>query len=302
MAEKVQVLDHGYVQFIESWGSEEAIIEAARMSTAKGFLGWGEQHEVGCGFWEPYSEERQHPCTCKPKPGDIKLLRYLWENAHSTPFEFAGLTIEVKAPIFVFREWHRHRTQSYAERSARYTPLPDESYVPTVERLMAGAVPQGNRQAASVDGVPMLTVDAALGWLEDLGQCYEHCEQTYQRGLSVGVPKELARIILPVGRYTVMRASTDLRNWLGFAKLRLAKGAQQEIRAFATEVHRVLEECFPRTVALFDEGQKPHRDTLKALANMGIDVECAACMSRAFTGLNATSDVHTCRKIMIHGG
>src|SRR6185295_451000 len=98
------VLDRGYVRLVDVWGSDRTIIEAARMSTGKGFLGWGDEG----------------------KPGDEKLLRFLWENKHATPFEMAGATFEIEAPIFVFREWHRHRTQSYNEMSARYTPLPDK--------------------------------------------------------------------------------------------------------------------------------------------------------------------------------
>ena len=100
---EAKVLDHGYLKFIESWGSDERIIEAARMSTAKGFLGWG-----GPCPDLPHDAE----CRCKGTgqlPGDEKLLRFLWENKHQTPFEMAGLTVEVQAPIFVFREWHRHR-------------------------------------------------------------------------------------------------------------------------------------------------------------------------------------------------
>jgi thymidylate synthase (FAD) len=112
----ITVLDSGYVDFIESWGSDERIIEAARMSTAKGFNGWGTPEA----------------------PGDEKLLAYLYNNNHATPFEMAGMVIEVKAPIFVFREWHRHRTQSYNEMSTRYVPLPDENYIPSIERLMMG--------------------------------------------------------------------------------------------------------------------------------------------------------------------
>lgn len=113
--ERVSVLDHGYVELIENWGSDEAIVEAARMSTDKGFLGWepgpcpvcdGETHVNGaaCRACEGKGEIR----------GDKHLLRYLWNNKHSTPFEFAGMTIEVQAPLIVFREWHRHRTQCLA--------------------------------------------------------------------------------------------------------------------------------------------------------------------------------------------
>lgn len=110
----MKVLDCGYIELIESWGSDERIIEAARMSTGKGFNGWG----------------------TPGAPGDEKLLAYLYNHKHMTPFEMAGVVIEVKAPIFVFREWHRHRTQSYNEMSARYIPLPDENYIPTIERVM----------------------------------------------------------------------------------------------------------------------------------------------------------------------
>src|SRR3954465_12760186 len=109
----MQVLDSGYVNFVEAWGSDERIVEAARMSTAKGFQGWGTSEA----------------------PGDEKLLRFLWEHKHATPFEMAGMVIEVQHAFFVFREWHRHRTQSFNELSARYTALPDLFYVPSLERM-----------------------------------------------------------------------------------------------------------------------------------------------------------------------
>jgi thymidylate synthase (FAD) len=154
---KVSVLDHGYVELVESWGSDERIIEAARMSTGKGFLGWGPNHEPACAFvragrdWIDSGADTENmpnePCDCNPKPGDEKLLRFLYENKHSTPFEMAGMTIEVQAPIFVFREWHRHRTQSYNEMSARYTPLPDVNYVPSLERLALAGGPSKQSQA-----------------------------------------------------------------------------------------------------------------------------------------------------------
>lgn len=114
----VKLLDHGYIELVESWGSDQSIIEAARMSTGKGFLGWGPRHTAKCAEQraETFRNYRGPPqegifkCTCGGNnPGDEKLLRYLWEHGHATPFEMAGLTFEVKAPIMVFREWHRHR-------------------------------------------------------------------------------------------------------------------------------------------------------------------------------------------------
>jgi len=228
--EPVPVLDHGYVRGVETWGSDEAIIEAARMSTNKGFVGWGPKDDGS--------------------PGDEKLLRYLYEHKHNTPFEMAGLVIEVQAPIFVFREWHRHRTQSYNEMSARYTPLPDVNYVPTVERLMLNS--KYNKQAGVVRGAEELTEEKAEAFQRSLRSAYATQEALYQQALTAGVPKELARVHLPVGRYSRMRASANLRNWLAFLTLRQALDAQYEIRVFANAVGELIAETFPRTWELFN--------------------------------------------------
>lgn len=256
----IQLLDHGYVRWIETWGSDEQIIESARMSTDKGFLGWEPGFCPACVAVHGHIDPECKACNGKGEhPGDARLLRYLWNNKHSTPFEFAGLTIEVQAPIMVFREWHRHRTQSYAERSARYTPLADVNYTPSMDRIMRGAAKaqsQKNRQSASIGGVE-LTLDAAFVWQHHLAVAYEAAEFAYQFGLNAGVPKELARLSVPVGRYSTMRATTDLRNWLGFCALRLGAGAQEEIVVYAEAVHGLLKRSFPRTVALFDEGMAP---------------------------------------------
>lgn len=255
------VLDHGYVQLVEHWGSDERVVEAARMSTGKGFLGWGgpcrECDEYGRlveGTTTYVSEvTRQNAATCACKgagvaSGDEKLLRYLWEHKHATPFEMAGAVFEVALPIFVTREWHRHRTQGYSEVSARYTPLPDVNYVPSVERLLINS--KTNRQAGVVRGAEELTETGALHFMEHLRDQYTAAEEMYQRALSKGVPKELARVILPVGRYTRMRATANLRNWLGFLALRAAPDAQWEIRQYAFAVRDALAELFPRTMAL----------------------------------------------------
>lgn len=224
-----KVLDHGYIGLVEHWGSDEKIIEAARQSTQKGFQGWGDEMQSG----------------------DEKLLKYLWTNHHATPFEFAGAIFEVQAPIFVFREWHRHRTQSFSEMSARYAPLPDFAYVPTVDRLVANSRQQ-NKQAGTVDGAETLTEDGAINYRDHLRGFYEFAEGNYREALRMGVPKELARLVLPVGRYSRMRASANLRNWMAFLTLREAPTAQQEIREYATALHQILKGCFPRTMELFE--------------------------------------------------
>lgn len=522
---RVQVLDHGYLGLVETWGSDESVVEAARMSTGKGFLGWGpvcvncNGSDVDVDGPEPYCRDCRDVTVVKP--GDEKLLRYLWEHRHATPFEMAGMIIEVQAPIFVFREWHRHRTQclsgsteitlvsprgasftrtirdiyegkygrpvgtgrechrngyskvgtpvirraryrdpqhvgalpncqsrllrvideasgtaavlpmadvwssgmkevfevetsngnvvrcsaahpfftrdgwakvedlavgvqtgrygkvaaaerpippalrsgigvwtsmmrrrliddtddcymcgrrfsfdaleldhvepvylnlkraldednlrpicgdchkvksateqtgaktrmgvrwdritriervgeeetfdievggphhnfvanglvvhnSYNEMSARYTPLPDVNYVPTVERLLLNAR-EGTRQAGTVAGAAMLDASGAEEFRRSLVASYTAAETLYQDALAAGVPKELARLHLPVGRYSRMRASANLRNWLAFLTLRMDKDAQWEIRRYANAVGQLIAARFPRTWAL----------------------------------------------------
>lgn len=240
-----QVLDHGYVQFIESWGSDQRIVEAARMSTDKGFLGWGPTHTKDC------ASRDHHPgdivgCDCpRNAAGDEKLLKYLYSHRHMTPFEMGGMTIVVQAPILVFRA--RHRTQSYSEMSARYVPLLDINYIPTIERLMMRS--DKNKQAQSTGR--MLTEELAADFQNALREQYENCQRLYELALESGVPKELARCVLPVGRYSRMMASTDLRNWLGFLTLRMDETAQWEIRQYANAVGELIANCFPRTWELF---------------------------------------------------
>ena len=253
---RVGVLDHGYVQLVDSWGSDEAIIRAARMSTQKGFEGWGPVcDECRCNTFESGPCEAGGPCPAcgtKLRAGDEKLLRYLWKNNHATPFEMGGVVLEVQAPIFVFREWHRHRTQSYNEMSARYAPLPDLNYVPSVERLMLGGG-HLTKQAGAAAGAEALNTGQADLFRHMIVRQYEDAERVYQAGLGAGIPKELARLVLPVGRYSRMRASANLRNWLGFLSLRLAPQAQWEIVQYAQAVHGFLVGLFPRTLSLFDE-------------------------------------------------
>jgi len=230
---ELKVLDYGYVRLIEAWGKGDAnepeagIIEAARQSTQGSFRGW----EV-----------------------EEKLLATLFNHKppHATPFEFAGMTIEIQAPIFVFREWHRHRTQSYNEMSARYAPLPDVNYIPSVERIMRDLLnPSKNKQQQAVPGAVPLTHEYAETFRDKLRHIYADDEIMYQWALTHGVPKELARVHLPVGRYSKMRAHTCLRNWLAFLTLRKHPDAQWEIQQYAHAVATIIEVEFPRTYSLF---------------------------------------------------
>lgn len=256
----MNILDHGFINYVEHYGSDERIIEAARMSTGKGFLGWEPGVCPTCdglGYNDPSNAEciRCSDCNATGKiPGDLGLLRRLWTKKHATPFEMAGMIVEVQAPIMVFREWHRHRTQSYNEMSARYTPLPDVNYIPSVERIMINAGTK-NRQAGLADGADVTTIEAAESFRMMLAVAYRQDEAVYQNALKTGIPKELARLCLPVGRYSRMRAASNLRNWLAFLTLRMADDAQYEIRMYANALCSMLQERFPRTLGLFLEGK-----------------------------------------------
>jgi thymidylate synthase (FAD) len=244
----VQVLDQGYVEHIETWGSDERIIEAARMSTDKGFQGWG-PFCPDCHEPVVLGEPRCAKCGSASTriPGDEKLLRFLWEHKHATPFEMAGLVIEVQAPIFVFREWHRHRTQSYNELSSRYTALPDLYYLPSIERLMNGMQGQQNKQG-SQSGFSEQDAKSLQRYIHQVNAA---SRQAYMQMLDQGVARELARIVVPVAQYSRMRASANLRNWLAFLTLRMATNAQWEIRQYANAVGTIIAERFPRTWQLF---------------------------------------------------
>lgn len=247
---RINVLDAGYVEVIELSGTgrdgkvkaageftteadcEVGIIEAARQSTQGAFRGWESDGD---------------------RPGDTKLLNFLYNNNHMTPFEFSGMVIEVEAPIFVFREWHRHRTQSYNEMSARYAPLPPQNYVPDLEMTLHRAdvgVRAANRQAG---GTAVMNREAIEAWHLEVITTYEFLDKLYERGLAAGVPKELARITMPVGHYTRMRASANLRNWLQFLTLRMDSRAQYEIRMYASAIGELVKTYFPKTWHAFRE-------------------------------------------------
>jgi thymidylate synthase (FAD) len=220
------------------------------MSTDKGFKGWGQWICARCEGLYPQAQTCECGGHVEYKQGDEKLLRFLYEHKHMTPFEMAGLIIEVQAPIFVFREWHRHRTQSYNEMSGRYTQLPDLYYIPSVERLQASRQDLKNKQGSESGFSPEEATDLQQG----LELTYRKTREVYEELLARGVAREVARMVLPVAQYSRMRASANLRNWLAFLTLRMDPAAQWEIREYANAVASVIEKLFPRTYQLFTEG------------------------------------------------
>lgn len=252
---RLEVLDKGYIELVERWGTDSRIIESARMSTGKGFIAWGPIHATNCArhpdFLRHVMPEQgdQVECTCESKPGDEKLLRHLYTKGHTTPFEMCGATFEIKAPIFVFREWHRHRTQSYNEFSARYSELPNEFYIPSLERLKHSKQSVTNKQS-SQEGFDERDATVIT---ESLLSVYNIARKHYDWLLKQGVAKEIARLVIPVSQYSKMRASANLLNWLKFLRLRMPDDAQFEIRQYAHAMREILIHHYPETMKLFDE-------------------------------------------------
>lgn len=217
MSDAVKVLDHGLVRLVESMGSDLSISRNARVS-----------------YDAPARKE------------DAKLLEYLLMNGHNTPFEACSVTFEVKAPIFVFRQWHRHRTQSYNELSARYRELPEEYYIPELDQITEQST--DNKQMRTDTVHPM-----AKDIQKIIKQRATDAFHDYKVMLSWGAPRELARSVLPLGTYSHMFATANLFNWMRFLKERLHPHAQYEIRVYAEVILELLTEVAPISMAVFKE-------------------------------------------------
>ena len=169
---------------------------------------------------------------------DKRLTNYLAEHLHMTPFEHQSATFKIVLPLFVAREWMRHRTQSYNEVSMRYSSDPvGKFYYPQEWRKQA----KTNRQS-SVGGV-----DNPEECTKILKEAYEYSLNTYKKLIDMGVCREQARLVVPVGNYTEFYATANLRNWLAFYKLRIAPNAQWEIRQYADCIGKILEKIWPNS-------------------------------------------------------
>jgi thymidylate synthase (FAD) len=219
---KIDVLDHGFVRLVDSMGGDLSVARAARVSYD--------------AAWRAGEDEGS----------DARLIRYLWKNRHTSPFEAVEFQFEVKAPIFVLRQWQRHRTWSFNELSARYRELPEEFYVPAPEQI--GAQSASNKQmrvAAPPD-------EAVSEMIRDT--CAESFS-CYHDLLRRGVPRELARIVLPVATYSHMFAKVDLGNLLKFLDLRLHEHAQYEIKVYAEAMHALAKTVAPTCIEAWESGR-----------------------------------------------
>jgi thymidylate synthase (FAD) len=167
---------------------------------------------------------------------DVKLIRYLARNKHTSPFEHVTMSFRVKCPLFVARQWMRHRMASYNEVSGRYTEVKEEYYTPTAWRRQA----KSNRQVGDEEFHNQDLVNEFEVAVED-------AFETYHRLLKNGVCREQARMVLPQCTYTEFYFSCNLLSLLNFLRLRLSSDAQWEIRVYAEEILRITEPLFPHT-------------------------------------------------------
>jgi thymidylate synthase (FAD) len=222
--EAIEVLDHGLVRLVDHMGNDLSIVRAARVSYD--------------AAWRAGENEKS----------DNRLINYLWRNKHTTPFEAVTFTFEVRAPIFVFRQWHRHRTQSYNELSARYRELDEVFYVPKAEDI--GVQSKDNKQMRDTNVETPWSRHEEVDWYTD------HCQKAfklYRELLASGWPRELARAVLPFATYSHMFATLNLRNLFHWLELRLHKHAQPEIRVYAEAIIKLIDPIVPVATQAFME-------------------------------------------------
>jgi thymidylate synthase (FAD) len=215
----IQVLDHGFVRLDGAMADDLSVVNGARVSFAR--------------------RKTEMDDT------DAGLIRFLMRDRHGTPFEHNAFRFHVRCPIFVAREWFRHRVGSFNEFSMRYARATDDFYIPEPEDVRSQV---GKPGAYSFEPV---SDELAETTREELRAVYENAYATYERLVEQGVARELARAALPVGAYTEFFWTVNARSLMNFVSLRAAETAQREIRRYADAVERFLEDRMPITYEAF---------------------------------------------------
>jgi thymidylate synthase (FAD) len=215
----IRVLDHGFVRLDDAMATDLSVVNAARVSFAR-------RKEV-------------------MDESDEGLIRFLMRDRHGTPFEHNAFRFHIRAPIFVTREWMRHRVGSFNEFSMRYAKATDDFYVPERGDVRTQV---GKPGAYSFEPVPPELEEQTR---DELRAVYDHAYATYQRLVELGVARELARSIIPVGAYTEFFWTVNARSLMNFVSLRAAETAQREIRRYAEACERFLAERMPVTYDAF---------------------------------------------------
>lgn len=245
--EQIPLLDHGFVRVIDYMGDDSAIVQAARVSYGKG---------------------------TKQVSKDAGLIRYLMRHWHSTPFEMCEIKFHVKLPMFVARQWIRHRTANVNEYSARYSILDNEFYIPKSEHLAAQSDINNQGRGELLTGEE---AERAMQWLkEDSERNYEHYQTMLNEDSSgnvldeskQGLARELARINLPVNAYTQWYWKIDLHNLFHFLRLRADPHAQYEIRVYAEAMFKIVQKWLPIASQAFED----YRMGAEHMSAKGIEV------------------------------
>lgn len=218
------VLDHGFIRVIDYMGDDSAIVQAARVS-----YGAGTKHVSN----------------------DEGLIRYLMRHWHSTPFEMCEVKLHVKLPVFVARQWIRHRTANVNEYSARYSILDREFYIPAPEQLAAQSTVNNQGRGALLEGAEAARVLETLK--RDAATLYDHYEDMLSQEGQQGLARELARMNLPMNIYTQWYWKVDLHNLFHFLRLRADAHAQYEIRVYAEAIAQAVKDWVPFAFAAFED-------------------------------------------------
>jgi thymidylate synthase (FAD) len=221
---KYDLLDYGYIRLIDSMGSDLSVVRSARVSYD---ADWRAGEDSG---------------------SDQRLINYLVKNHHTSPLESVSFTFEVKAPIFVARQWFRHRTWKFNEVSGRYSILPEEMYCPAPGFI--GVQNSDNKQMRDIEEIDSILEQE---FRSDIIACNKHCYEVYLRLIDKKCPREIARGVLPLNTYTHFFATVDLHNLLGFLRLRNHAHSQYEIQVYAEQIREMIRHTVPVTLAAFEK-------------------------------------------------
>lgn len=228
------VLDHGFVRLVDSMGSDLSVVRAARVS-------YDAAARAG-----------------NDKGSDARLINYLWKHRHTSPFEAVTFTFEIYAPLFVIRQWQRHRTWSYNEMSGRYMAMGNKFYIPQAEHIGVQSV--DNKQGRDCKGDTAESVLQRSKEADTLRLRSENAYAYYLSLLEAGWPRELARCALPLNTYSHMFVTVNLLNLFKFIDLRAAPDAQYEIRVYADALLELARDVVPTCVAAYERSRNGKGD------------------------------------------
>ncbi len=247
-----EVLDHGFVRVIDYMGDDAAICQAARVSYGRG---------------------------TKSVQNDAGLIRYLMRHWHSTPFEMCEIKLHVKLPVFVARQWIRHRTANVNEYSARYSILDREFYIPAPEHVNAQSTVNNQGRGGLLEGQEAARVLEILK--ADSSRAYDHYEEMISQEGQDGLARELARMNLPANIYTQWYWKVDLHNLFHFLRLRADTHAQYEIRVYAEAICRVVADWVPAAYGAFEDYR---------LGGANLSATALDCVRRMLKGEEVTQE------------